>query len=79
MPIYEYECSKCSKVFTDFRPISECSLPNKCECGNEARRILSPVSVKSFVGSYQYDKINNFPPGTSAADYKDGKNATEAW
>jgi putative FmdB family regulatory protein len=78
MPIYEYQC-KCGRVFTRFEPMSRCSVPQECECGETAERIMSPINVKSFVGSYQYDKINNFPPGTSASDYAHGKNATEDW
>jgi putative FmdB family regulatory protein len=79
MPIYEYECENCGKVFSFIEPVSRCSVPQTCSCGGMAKRIMSPVFMKSYIGSYQYNKINNYPPGTSASDYANGKNSTEDW
>ena len=71
MPIYEYECRRCGHKFDAFRSMTESKNDESCtECGDVSKRIMSPVTFKSFVGSVTYDKINNFPPGTSAADYK---------
>ena len=81
MPIYEYQCA-CGKKFSDLDHIANCSVPKPCpECGAMAQRIISPTKMLAYVGSYKYDKINNFFPGTSASDYKNGvwNKATEDW
>lgn len=43
MPTYEYECSKCRRVFEVRQRISEPALTTCDTCGGRVRRLLSPA------------------------------------
>lgn len=43
MPTYEYECSKCRRVFEVRQRISEPALTTCDTCGGGVRRLLSPA------------------------------------
>ena len=45
MPIYEYQCEKCSLRFELKRRFSEDGSGFCPQCGSEARRIFSPVPI----------------------------------
>lgn len=63
MPIYEYQCEKCSEVFELFESINSKNETRKCpKCGGEGKRIIS-LSNFQLKGSGWY-----------VTDYK-GKNA----
>jgi putative FmdB family regulatory protein len=51
MPDYEFQCSKCSKVFTDHETFAEHDKHPKVkcpECGStEVRQVINPVGVKT--------------------------------
>ncbi|MFQ6122787.1 MAG: FmdB family zinc ribbon protein [Dehalococcoidales bacterium] len=53
MPIYEYECEKCSLRFELKRRFSEDGGGFCPQCGSEARRLFSPVPI-IFKGSGFY-------------------------
>jgi len=64
MPTYEYECSKCGKVFELFQPIAEPPRkrlkktdPRPCECNATVTRRISTGGGLIFKGSgfYQTD------------------------
>ena len=40
MPLYDYECKQCGKVFEEITPISDRN-DIECVCGSPARRIVS--------------------------------------
>lgn len=44
MPIYEYRCSSCQKVFERTRRMSEAGEPGICECGGLGGRIISRIA-----------------------------------
>ncbi len=49
MPIYEYYCEKCDKVFESLRAIKNADEPAPCPaCGREADRIM-PTEFSSMV------------------------------
>lgn len=53
MPIYEYECKKCGKVFEIYQRLSEKSEDIKCPaCG--ARKPEKRVSSFSSLGNNEY-------------------------
>jgi putative FmdB family regulatory protein len=72
MPTYSYQCSTCNNEFEDFKMMNESGLTNECpKCKGMSTRIYRHAPLlKPFPGSVTYDRRNNFPPGTSAADYK---------
>ncbi len=49
MPIYEYVCKDCDKVFETIRPMSQADAPIKCEiCGGKhTKRKLSVFFAES--------------------------------
>ena len=51
MPDYEFECSKCSKVFTDHETFAEHDKHPKVKCpqcgSTEVRQVVAPVGVKT--------------------------------
>lgn len=53
MPIYEYKCETCGKIFEKFQKINERQDSIKCPvCGsNETKRILSCFSYTGDYGS----------------------------
>ena len=44
MPIYNYKCPDCDSGFEETVARSECTQPQTCECGQEAKRVLGDVS-----------------------------------
>lgn len=62
MPIYEYHCPKCQKIFEEWVHISEGQSTVPCpDCGTEAQRIMSETSfvLKGsgwYVTDYGYRK-----------------------
>jgi len=48
MPLYEYYCQKCDKVFEALRSLRELDRPSRCPaCGRDAARIM-PTSFASM-------------------------------
>jgi putative FmdB family regulatory protein len=45
MPIYEYECGKCSTRFDFRRGFNDSTEPSCPVCNGEARRLFSPVGI----------------------------------
>jgi putative FmdB family regulatory protein len=68
MPIYEYECEKCLLRFELKKHFGEDGSGLCPQCGNEARRLFSPVPVV-FKGSgfYVTDNRKNSDYGTDEA------------
>ena len=52
MPIYEYKCEKCKKIFELFQKVADKPL-HKCDCGGKAVRIFHPPGIV-FKGSGFY-------------------------
>jgi len=60
MPIYEYECEKCSLRFELRRRFSENGGAECPECHGEAHRLFSPVAIIfKGPGFYVTDSRNN--------------------
>ncbi len=53
MPIYEYRCSPCGRVFEALQRVSDPPVRTCGQCGGEARRIVSAPAIQ-FVGSGWY-------------------------
>lgn len=53
MPIYEYECTKCARVFEKIQRHSEPPLETCDECGGPVRRLVSSPAIQ-FKGEGWY-------------------------
>ncbi len=66
MPIYEYRCDRCKKVFEVLQKINEEPLTTCIDCGSKVEKIVSTSSFQ-FKGSGWYE-----------TDYKGKKTKNEA-
>jgi putative FmdB family regulatory protein len=77
MPIYEYRCEKCGKVFEVLQRFSDAPLKTHEECGGAVEKLISHSAFQlKGSGWYQTD----YAKGSSAApvaktDGKDGASA----
>lgn len=69
MPVYEYECKECEKIFEVQQKISDVPMQNCSECGGEVKKLMSMSSFQLKGGGWYAD-------GYSSA--KDGKKSAEA-
>ena len=62
MPLYEYKCEKCGKVFEKIQKFSDAPLTVHEECGGAVERLLSPPALQ-FKGSGFY--ITDYKGGSA--------------
>ena len=74
MPIYEYRCSKCGRVFEALQKFSDAPLERHPECGGEVERLISTAALK-FKGSgwYVTDYAKRSPAESKADGSTEGK------
>ncbi len=74
MPLYEYRCENCGKVFEVIQKFSDAPLEVHTDCGGHVERLLSTPALQ-FKGSGWY--ITDYAKGStsSASDSKDSKPA----
>lgn len=53
MPLYEYQCPACERGQTIYCSVSEYRSEVPCECGQKARRILTPLHVMPDIAGYR--------------------------
>jgi len=70
MPIYEYECQKCSLRFEVRKHFGEDGATPCPQCGTEAHRLFSPVPI-IFKGSGFYVTDNRKDHNESLSDKDD--------
>jgi putative FmdB family regulatory protein len=66
MPLYEYHCSKCGKIFEVMQKFSDPTLTVHEECGGQVERLIS-ASAFQFKGSGWY-----------ATDYAKGQSSSKS-
>lgn len=70
MPIYEYQCPQCGKVFEDWVQLSDAAATRPCPgCGAAARHILSNTSFVLKGGGWyvtEYGNRKNDPDANAA-------------
>ena len=66
MPLYEYHCSKCGKIFEVMQKFSDAALTVHEECGGQVERLIS-TSAFQFKGSGWY-----------ATDYAKGQSLSKS-
>lgn len=64
MPVYEYECDSCARVFDHFQKITEPNLTVCPVCGGPVHKLISRSSFK-LVGSGWYVTDYKKGPGSS--------------
>ncbi|MCI5167125.1 MAG: zinc ribbon domain-containing protein [Candidatus Electrothrix sp. GM3_4] len=69
MPIYEYECPACEKVFEVHQGINDNPLTSCSVCGGDVKKIVSMSSFHLKGGGWYSDGYASSPPAKgSAAD-----------
>ncbi len=68
MPVYEYECSKCKKIFEVQQRIADDPLTTCSECGGEVRKLISRSSFQLKGGGWHTDGYSGPSNGKGAAD-----------
>jgi putative FmdB family regulatory protein len=74
MPLYEYHCSKCGKIFEVIQKFSDAALTVHEECGGQVERLIS-TSALQFKGSgwYVTDYAKGHSPSKSEGKESDAK------
>jgi putative FmdB family regulatory protein len=77
MPLYEYQCSKCGKVFEIIQKFSDAALETHDGCGGRVERLLSTPALQ-FKGSGWY--VTDYARGSSSksSESESGKDSKEA-
>ena len=82
MPIYEYRCRTCGKVFEEWVKTFDSPQLEPCpDCGAEAERIVSHTAFKLEGGGWFascYGGKSSKPEGDSAAEKKEAAPAAPA-
>jgi len=81
MPIYEYQCEKCSLRFELKKDFSDNGNGFCPQCGNEARRLFSPVPIIfKGPGFYVTDsrKTHEYSSDKGAGDNSESKKESKA-
>ena len=74
MPIYEYKCRKCDKVFEEFQSIHDKPLKYCSVCKGRLQKVFSSIGI-SFKGSgfYSTDNKKNKVPAAQVPVKKEVK------
>lgn len=67
MPVYEYECSGCKKVFEIQQHIADAPLKVCPECGAAVRKLISMSSFQLKGGGWYSDGYSNCSGGVGTA------------
>ncbi|MGZ5748043.1 MAG: FmdB family zinc ribbon protein [Caldimonas sp.] len=77
MPIYEYECQKCKKVFEYTQSIKEPKKDLCEECGGALERLISPSGFVLKGGGWYKDLYSSSKKPDSKAEAKSDSPKTE--
>lgn len=71
MPLYEYRCAQCGKVFEVIQKFSDAPLETHQDCGGKVERLISAPALQ-FKGSGWY--VTDYAKSSSSAS-ADGKSS----
>ncbi|MCI5140367.1 MAG: zinc ribbon domain-containing protein [Candidatus Electrothrix sp. ATG1] len=74
MPVYEYECPACEKVFEVHQGMNDSPLTSCSVCGGEVKKIMSMSSFHLKGGGWYSD---GYASGSSTQKSADDKKVTE--
>lgn len=72
MPLYEYRCAKCGKVFEVLQKFSDAPLKRHKECGGSVTRLVSASSFQLKGGGWYASGYAKEPPAKSASSSSEG-------
>jgi len=75
MPLYEYRCERCGKVFEILQKFSDAPMETHPECGGHVERLISPPALQ-FKGSGWY--VTDYSRGSPAAASKETDSKSES-
>jgi putative FmdB family regulatory protein len=77
MPLYEYKCESCGKIFEIIQKFSDTPLEVHDECGGKVIRLISPSALQ-FKGSGWY--VNDYARSGNGQgkENKDGKDSKDS-
>jgi len=77
MPLYEYKCESCGKIFEIIQKFSDTPLEVHDECGGNVIRLISPSALQ-FKGSGWY--VNDYARSGNGQgkENKDGKDSKDS-
>jgi len=59
MPVYDYECYKCKKVIEKSFKIDEKPSSVICECGDEAKHVITSMNFQLIGNCWSRDNYKN--------------------
>lgn len=76
MPLYEYRCAQCGKVFEVMQKFSDAPLETHQDCGGKLERLISAPALQ-FKGTGWY--VTDYAKGRSSkSDSKSSSSKTES-
>lgn len=78
MPVYEYECQECSKVFEVQQKIADNPLSNCPECQGPVKKLMSMTSFQLKGGGWYADGYSSTANGNGAKKVESAKPAEAA-
>ena len=78
MPIYEYECDKCKKVFEYTQGIKEPKKETCEECGGKLERLISPSGFVLKGGGWYKDLYSSSKPGSKTETKTEPKSESKS-
>ena len=78
MPIYEYECQSCKKVFEYTQGIKEPKKETCEECGGPLERLISPSGFVLKGGGWYKDLYSSSKPGAKTETKTEAKSETKS-
>jgi len=70
VPIYEYQCAKCGKIFEALQKFSDAPLKRHKECGGSVKRLVSQSSFQLKGGGWYASGYAKEPPKAEGSDGK---------
>ena len=75
MPLYEYKCERCGKIFEVMQKFSDAPLETHEGCGGQVTRLISAPALQ-FKGSGWY--ITDYARGSSSGSKSESKTETKS-
>jgi putative FmdB family regulatory protein len=76
VPLYEYRCAKCGKVFEVLQKFSDAPLKRHKECGGSVTRLVSASSFQLKGGGWYASGYAKEPPAKSESSSSEGSSET---